>query len=164
MRLVCISRGQARKGWRPEVPEMPRGRGIRRGRERCQRWRRLGRWCPELLLVPLRGDCGFSVSLCAESGCVLRVRPGDSKHACRLDRKKLPGRTRRELAHCQGSVNGALRRRQWRGRGQGRGAPRGRPAGQRAGGRRWLLGSRLPLGEGPGRTWPPGTVGTSTAL
>ena len=101
---------------------------------------RLDRWCPELLSVRLHGDCGFSVLLWAESGCVLRVRPGDRKHACDLNREKLSGRTRRELAHLQGSANGTLRRKQ---------SPGGGPAG-----RRWLLGSRLPLGNGPGRMWP----------
>lgn len=73
-----------------------------------------------------------------------------------VDRKKLPGRTRRELAHCQGSVNEPCGRRQWRGEGRDAGAPEGQACGAAGWGAALAAGeSRLPLGEGPGTvaTW-----------
>ena len=120
---------------------------------------RLDRWCPELLSVRLHGDCGFSVLLWAESGCVLRVRPGDRKHACDLNREKLSGRTRRELAHLQGSANGTLRRKQRRGQGQ---RVRAQGAGPRGGAGCW--GAGCPWAMALGECGHTGTAGTSTAL
>ena len=67
------------------MPGTPRGRGVRRRRERGQRWWKVGWVRLELPSAPLHGDCGFRVLPCAESGCVRQDLAGRQKARLRVE-------------------------------------------------------------------------------
>lgn len=104
---------------------------------------------------------------CVSHLCRIRLcPPGPARRQqarLQVDRKKLPEEPDESWLTAK-EVNGAPAE-AVEGRGQGRGAPRAGLRGAAGWGAALAAGEQAGLlGEGPGRTWPPGTVGTSTAL
>lgn len=146
------------------MPEMPRGRGIRRGRGRCQIGRQAG-WVVSGIAV---SSSPRRLWLQCLTLCRIRLRP---QGPARRQKTRLRFEQREVLRKNQTRVGSPPGEREWNpaeeaaeGARAETQSPGGGPVGRQAGGRHWLLGSRLPWAMALGECGHVGTAGTSTAL
>ena len=146
------------------MPEMPRGRGIRRGRGRCQIGQQAG-WVVSGIAV---SSSPRRLWLQCLTLCRIRLRP---QGPARRQKTRLRFEQREVLRKNQTRVGSPPGEREWNpaeeaaeGARAETQSPGGGPVGRQAGGRHWLLGSRLRGARGLGECGHVGTAGPSTAL